>query len=157
VRHQSTLQTLSLWSITSLYHNRRQNRRCGIIDNMSNRKKALKKPKITVVDENPGWGVYVWRCKSDGKIFRDDDDNVLNIPSRQYDLEKIKIITEAAAYWGEPEGEPVFVPGVQRATEESFNEQRERMKVGLLPTMNDFGAVRDAKAAGRARGEKVGE
>ena len=131
--------------------------KCGIMVTMSNRKKALKKPKITVVNENPGWGVYVWRCKSDGKIFRDDDDNVLNIPSRQYDLEKIKIITEAAAYWGQPEGEPVFVPGVQRATEESFNEQRERMKVGLLPTMNDFGAVRDAKAAGRARGEKVGE
>ena len=123
---------------------------------MSNRKKALKRPKVTVVDENPGWGVYVWRCASDGKIFRDDDDNVLNIPSRQYDLEKIKIIKEAAAHYGQPKGEPVFVPGVQRATDEEHTEQMDRMRSGLLPTMNDFGAVTDAKNAAIQRGEMSG-
>ena len=123
---------------------------------MSNRKKALKRPKVTVVDENPGWGVYVWRCASNGKIFRDNDDNVLNIPSRQYDLEKIKIITEAAAHYGEPKGEPVFVPGVQRATDEEHTEQMDRMRSGLLPTMNDFGAVTDAKNAAIQRGEMSG-
>jgi len=123
---------------------------------MSNRKKAIKRPKVTVVDENPGWGVYVWRCASNGKIFRDDDDNVLNIPSRQYDLEKIKVITEAAAHYGEPKGEPVFVPGVQRATDEEHTEQMDRMRSGLLPTMNDFGAVTDAKNAAIQRGEISG-
>ena len=123
---------------------------------MSNRKKALKRPKVTIVDENPGWGVYVWRCASNGKIFRDDDDNVLNIPSRQYDLEKIRIITEAAAHYGEPQGEPVFVPGVQRSTDEDYKEQMDRMKAGLLPTMNDFGAVTDAKKAAIQRGEMSG-
>ena len=123
---------------------------------MSNRKKALKRPKVTVVDENPGWGVYVWRCASNGKIFRDNDDNVLNIPSRQYDLEKIKVITEAAAHYGEPKGEPVFVPGVQRATDEEHTEQMDRMRSGLLPTMNDFGAVTDAKNAAIQRGEMSG-
>ena len=123
---------------------------------MSNRKKAIKRPKVTVVDENPGWGVYVWRCASDGKIFRDNDDNVLNIPSRQYDLEKIKVITEAAAHYGEPKGEPVFVPGVQRATDEEHTEQMDRMRSGLLPTMNDFGAVTDAKNAAIQRGEMSG-
>ena len=123
---------------------------------MSNRKKAIKRPKVTVVDENPGWGVYVWRCASNGKIFRDDDDNVLNIPSRQYDLEKIKVITDAAAHYGEPKGEPVFVPGVQRATDEEHTEQMDRMRSGLLPTMNDFGAVTDAKNAAIQRGEMSG-
>lgn len=123
---------------------------------MSNRKKAIKRPKVTVVDENPGWGVYVWRCASNGKIFRDNDDNVLNIPSRQYDLEKIKVITEAAAHYGEPKGEPVFVPGVQRATDEEHTEQMDRMRSGLLPTMNDFGAVTDAKNAAIQRGEMSG-
>ena len=123
---------------------------------MSNRKKALKRPKVTVVDENPGWGVYVWRCASNGKIFRDNDDNVLNIPSRQYDLKKMKIITEAAAHYGEPKGEPVFVPGVQRATDEEHTEQMDRMRSGLLPTMNDFGAVTDAKNAAIQRGEMSG-
>ena len=123
---------------------------------MSNRKKALKKPRVTLVEENPGWGLYAWR-KADGKLFMDDDNNLLNIPSRWGDLEKISQITQAAAYYGEPEGKPEFIPGLQRATEEGYNEQVERMKVGMLPTMNDFGAVKDAKRAGRERGERVGE
>ena len=123
---------------------------------MSNRKKALKKPRVSIVEENPGWGLYAWR-KANGQIFMDEDNNLLNIPSRYGDLEKISQITQAAAHYGEPEGKPVFIPGVQRATEEGYNEQVERMKVGMLPTMNDFGAVKDAKRAGRERGERVGE
>ena len=125
---------------------------------MSNRKK-LKRPRITRVQENANveWGVYVWRSKSDGRIFRDDDNNVLNIPSRRMDIAKMKIIQDAAAHYGQPEGEAVFVPGAQRATEESYKHQIERMKDGQLPTMNDFNAVTDAKIAGRQRGENVGE
>ena len=113
---------------------------------MSNRKKALKKPRVTVVEENPGWGIYVWR-KANGQLFFDDDDNILNIPSRQFDVEKMKQIAEAAAHYGEPEGKAEFVHGLQRATDEEYTEQRERMKAGMLPTMNDFGAVTDAKIA----------
>jgi hypothetical protein len=125
---------------------------------MSN-KKRLKRPRITRVQENANveWGVYVFRCKSNGRIFRDDDNNVLNIPSRRMDIAKMKIIMDAAAHYGEPEGEAVFIPGAQRATEDSYKHQIERMKDGQLPTMNDFNAVRDAKIAGRQRGEKVGE
>ena len=125
---------------------------------MSNRRK-LKPPRITRVreNENVGWGCYVWRCKSNGRIFRDDDNNVLNIPSRRMDIAKMKIISDAAAHYGEPEGEAVFIPGAQRATEDGYKTQIERMKDGQLPTMNDFNAVRDAKIAGRQRGEKVGE
>ena len=122
-------------------------------------RKKLKRPRITRVQANANtdWGVYVWRNKSDGRIFRDDDNNVLNIPSRRMDIAKMKIIQDAAAHYGQPEGEAVFVPGAQRATEESYKHQIERMKDGQLPTMNDFNAVTDAKIAGRQRGEKVGE
>ena len=125
---------------------------------MSNRKR-LKRPRITRVQENANtdWGVYVWRNKSDGRIFRDDDNNVLNIPSRRMDIAKMKIISDAAAHYGEPEGEAVFIPGAQRATDSEYTNQIERMKSGELPTMNDFNAVTDAKIAGRQRGEKVGE
>ena len=125
---------------------------------MSNRKK-LKRPRITRVQENANtdWGVYVWRNKSDGRIFRDDDNNVLNIPSRRMDIAKMKIIQDAAAHYGQPEGEAVFIPGAQRATDSEYSNQIERMKSGELPTMNDFNAVTDAKIAGRQRGEKVGE
>jgi hypothetical protein len=129
---------------------------------MSNRKtatnpfKGMKKPRVSVVEENPGWGLYAWR-KADGKLFMDEDHNLLNIPSRWGDLEKIAQITQAAAHYGEPEGKPEFIPGVQRTTDEDYAEQVERMKAGLLPTMNDFGAVTDAKKAGRERGDRVGE
>ena len=125
---------------------------------MSN-KKRLKRPRITRVQENANveWGVYVFRCKSNGRIFRDDDNNVLNIPSRRMDIAKMKIISDAAAHYGEPEGEAVFIPGAQRATDSEYTNQIERMKSGELPTMNDFNAVTDAKIAGRQRGEKVGE
>ena len=129
---------------------------------MSNRKsptnpfKGMKKPKISVVEENPGWGLYAWR-KSDGKLFMDDDHNLLNIPSRYGDITKMEQIRKAAAHYGEAEGKPEFIPGVQRTTDEDYAEQVDRMKAGLLPTMNDFGAVADAKKAGRERGDRVGE
>ena len=98
-----------------------------------------------------------WRNDSDGRIFRDEDNNVLSIASKKLDLDKIRIITEAAAHFGQPKGDAVFLPGAIKATEEEHREQVDRMKAGLIPTMNDFGAVTDAKVAGRARGEKVGE
>ena len=125
---------------------------------MSNRKK-LKRPRITRVQENANtdWGIYVWRNKSDGRIFRDDDNNVLNIPSRRMDIEKMRIISDAAAHYGQPEGEAVFIRGAQLATDEGYKNQIVRMNSGELPTRNDFNAVRDAKIAGRERGEKVGE
>jgi len=125
---------------------------------MSNRKR-LKRPTVTRVHERKDmeWGVYCWRNASDGRIFRDEDNNVLSIASKKLDLDKIRIITEAAAHFGQPKGEAVFLPGAVKATEEEHREQVDRMKSGLIPTMNDFGAVTDAKVAGRARGEKVGE
>ena len=122
----------------------------------SNPFKGMKKPKISVVEENPGWGLYAWR-KADGKLFMDEDHNLLNIPSRYGDITKMEQIRKAAAHYGEPEGNPEFIPGVQRTTEENYTEQVDRMKAGLLPTMNDFGAVTDAKKAGRERGDRVGE
>jgi len=112
----------------------------------SNPFKGMKKPKISVVEENPGWGLYAWR-KENGQLFMDDDHNLLNIPSRYGDIAKMEQIRKAAAYYGEPEGKPEFIPGVQRTTEEGYSEQVNRMKEGMLPTMNDFGAVTDAKRA----------
>lgn len=106
----------------------------------------MKKPKVTVVEENPGWGLYAWR-KENGQLFMDDDHNLLNIPSRYGDINKMEQIRKAAAHYGEPEGKPEFIPGVQRTTDEDYTEQVNRMKEGLLPTMNDFGAVMDAKKA----------
>jgi hypothetical protein len=89
-------------------------------------------------------GVYVWQ-KSNGKFFTDGSGNVLNIPAMRGDQLKIKELTQAAAYYGEPEGQAVFFEGTARVSDEEFSEQADRMSQGLIPSMNDLGAVIAAK------------
>ena len=89
-------------------------------------------------------GVYVWQ-KSNGKFFTDGSGNVLNIPAMKGDQSKIDELTKAAAYYGEPEGKAMFFPGTARVSEEEFSEQADRMSQGLIPSMNDLGAVIAAK------------
>lgn len=106
---------------------------------------ALGKAKLTVVEPTGyAWGVYVWK-KSNGKWFTDGQGNVLNVPSNKGDQNQIQKLKEAAAHHGEPDGEPVFFGGTARITEEEYSEQIDRMKQGLIPTMNDLGAVIAAK------------
>ena len=39
----------------------------------------------------------------------------------------------------------LFVPGLTRVSEEEYSEQVDRMKAGLIPNLNDLGAVQAAK------------
>jgi len=106
---------------------------------------ALSKAKLTVVEPTGyAWGVYVWK-KTNGKWFTDGSGNVLNIPSNKGDQNQIQKLKDAAKHNGEPEGEPVFFPGTARITDEEYSEQMDRMKQGLIPSMNDLGAVIAAK------------
>ena len=89
-------------------------------------------------------GVYVWK-KADGKFFTDGDGNVLNIPSMKDDQSKITELKQAAAYYGQAEGEAVFFSNVARVSEETHSEQVDRMANGLIPSMNDLGALIAAK------------
>jgi hypothetical protein len=100
--------------------------------------------KVTVIDKQYDWGIYVWK-KSNGKWFTDGNGNILNIPSMKGDLAKIAELKQAAAYYGEPEGEPYFFAGMGRVTDEEYSEQVDRMKAGLIPNLNDLGAVQAAK------------
>ena len=100
--------------------------------------------KVTLVEKNYNWGIYVWK-KSNGKWFTDGNGNILNIPSMKGDLGKMAELKAAAAHYGEPDGEPYFFPGLGRATEEEYSEQVDRMKSGLIPNMNDLGAVHAAQ------------
>jgi len=97
--------------------------------------------KIVPVENPEDFGVYIWLDKA-GNPFQDDDGNTLNIPSRNYDIQKMKIIAEAAAYWGCPEGTAKFLPGVGRLTESEFESEKERMLSGLTP-YGDTGAWRE--------------
>lgn len=100
--------------------------------------------KITMIEKDYNWGIYVWK-RSNGKWFTDGEGNILNIPAYRGDLGKIAELKQAAAYYGEPEGEPHFFPGMGRVTDEEYSEQLERMKSGLIPNMNDLGAVHAAQ------------
>lgn len=116
---------------------------------MSNAKKAkIGTTKITQIDKGTGqramfgfeWGLYFWRLP-DGHLFKDEEGRMLNIPSIKGDISKMAKIRQAAAHYGQPDGEPWFYAGVNRATDEEYDEQVDRLKQGLIPSMNDLGAV----------------
>lgn len=98
------------------------------------------KSKIKVIDKNYDWGIYVWK-KSNGKWFTDGQGNILNIPSMRGDLSKLAELKKAAAHYGEPDGEAVFFAGLSRISDEEYSEQKQRMSEGLIPNLNDLGAV----------------
>jgi hypothetical protein len=101
--------------------------------------------KITMIEKNYNWGIYVWK-KANGRWFTDGSGNILNIPAMKNDIAALAEIKRAAAYYGEPDGEPVFFPGMGRVSDEEYSEQLDRMKSGLIPNLNDLGAVAAAKA-----------
>ena len=56
-------------------------------------------------------------------------------------MTKIAELKAAAKHYGdEGDGEAVFVPGLTRISDEEYSEQMDRMKSGLIPSMNDLGA-----------------
>lgn len=98
-----------------------------------------------VIDKHYDWGLYVYK-KSNGKWFTDGQGNVLNIESMKGDIAQISKLKEAAIYYGDPgDGKAVFVPGLTRITDEEYSEQLDRMKNGLIPSMNDLGAWKAAQ------------
>lgn len=107
---------------------------------------TLKNIRLSVVEDPTPYGIYVWVLPN-GEVFKDDDGNVLNIPSMKGDLDKISNIKQAAAYYGQPDGQPSFIPGVGRVTEEEYQQDLYMMSEGQTP-YGDTGAWRDA---GRAR------
>jgi len=98
-----------------------------------------------VIEKAYNWGLYVYK-KADGRWFTDGEGNVLNIPSMRGDIGQISKLKQAAVYYGDAgDGEAVFVPGLTRITEEEYTEQLDRMKQGLIPSMNDLGAWKAAQ------------
>lgn len=98
-----------------------------------------------VIEKNYDWGLYVYK-KANGRWFTDGTGSVLNIPAQKGDISKIAELKTVAKHYGDPgDGQAVFVPGLTRVTEEEYSEQVDRMKAGLIPSLNDLGAVQAAK------------
>lgn len=108
--------------------------------------------KLTVIKKTSDYGLYVWMLPN-GKIFSDNNGNIMNIPARSGDIEAMLKITKAAAYYGVADGRPVFQPGVRRITEEEHSEQLDRMKQGYIPSETDIGAWLDAAKGLNKHGE----
>jgi len=101
--------------------------------------------KVKVIEKHYDWGLYVYK-KANGKWFTDGSGSVLNIPSMKGDLSKISELKTAAKHYGdEGDGDCIFVPGLTRISEEEYSEQKQRMAEGLIPSLNDLGAVQAAK------------
>jgi hypothetical protein len=101
--------------------------------------------KVQVIEENfTNAGIYVWKLPT-GKYFTDGEGNALSIESMKNDPIKIKELKDAAAYYGQPEGEAEFFPGVKKISDEEYSEQVDRMAQGLIPSENDLGALIAAK------------
>jgi hypothetical protein len=100
--------------------------------------------KVTLIDKQYDWGIYVWK-RANGKWFTDEDGNILNVPSRKDDQVQLQKLRDTASYYGEPDGQPYFFAGMGRISDEEYSEQVDRMANGLIPNLNDLGAVQAAK------------
>lgn len=101
--------------------------------------------KVQVIQENfSNFGTYVWH-KPNGKAFTDGEGNALSIEAMRGDLSRVQQLQDAARYWGQPDGTAKFYPNMRKISEETHSEQVDRMKQGLIPNMNDLGAVIAAK------------
>ena len=104
-------------------------------------KGQIGKTRVQVIDEPfSNAGIYVWQLPT-GKYFTDDDGNALSIESMRDDPAKIKELSDAARYYGQPEGKAVFFANVRKISDEEHSEQLDRMKQGLIPSENDLGAL----------------
>lgn len=110
--------------------------------------------RVKVIEENfSNYGTYVW-MKPNGRPFMDSDKNVLSIEGMRDDKARIKELADAAAYWGQPEGRAMFFPNMKKISDEEYSEQIDRMNQGLIPNLNDLGAVIAAKKTLEAYGDE---
>jgi hypothetical protein len=96
------------------------------------------------LDKQYDWGIYIWK-KANGKPFTDGQGNVLNVPSHRGDQLQIQKLVNEAKALGQGDGSYEFYPGMGRVSDEEYSEQVDRMKQGLIPNLNDLGAVQAAK------------
>jgi hypothetical protein len=111
------------------------------------------KSKATFIPKDYEWGLYFWKLPT-GHLFHDGQGNLLNIPSMKHDLSKIAELRKAAAHHGQPKGTPWFYSGIKRATDEEYSEQKQRLQEGLIPNVNDLGAIYDAQQTVKQYGDQ---
>jgi hypothetical protein len=110
--------------------------------------------KVQIIKEEfSNYGTYVWH-KASGKAFTDGSGNALSIESMKNDTVQIEKLVNAARHYGEADGKAKFYPNMRKISEEEHSEQLDRMQQGLIPSMNDLGAVIAAKKTLMTHGDE---
>lgn len=86
------------------------------------------------------YGVYVW-LDGKGRILADEDGNYLSIAAFRNSQKRIDELRAAARACGIEDGEPLFLEGHRKITDEEYEEQVARMEMGLIPDVNDIAAA----------------
>lgn len=107
----------------------------------------LKTTGRRVVDETP-YGTYVWQAP-DGEFLGDGEGRLLSVFAMRGDLSKITALAKVAAAYGYKDGSPVFWAGKRKITDEEYEEQTARDRLGLVADPLDYAAIRDELRAKR--------
>lgn len=95
------------------------------------------------------YGVYVWKMP-DGKIVGDDSGHFLSIAGMANDIEKMNMMRLSVAEYGITEGQPVFLSGHRKVSDEEYERQKARAADGLTPDDHDIPSlVEDLKFNGK--------
>lgn len=110
--------------------------------------------KVRIIEENfSSFGTYVW-YKVNGRPFSDGNGNVLSIEGMKDDKARIRELSDAAKHYGQADGRAMFFPNTKKISDEEHSEQLDRMSQGLIPNLNDLGAVIAAKKTLEAYGDE---
>lgn len=100
-----------------------------------------------IVEEVP-YGTYVWRM-NDGTYLVDDQYRHLSIFCMKNDRKAIQALTNEARNLGFPDGAPEWKSGARKITDDEYEEQEARQRLGLVADPLDFGAIKDEIEASR--------
>jgi hypothetical protein len=86
------------------------------------------------------FGVYVWQMP-DGSIVTNEGLDPLRVNAEYGDIKRMKEIADYVRHhFGITEGKAKFLPGRRAISDEEYEIQMERMKLGLIPDDHDISA-----------------
>lgn len=86
------------------------------------------------------FGVYVWQMPN-GAIVKNEHNEPMYIYAEFGDIKRQNQLRDAAKSFGITDGGPLFLPGHRPVTDDEYEEQKERLKQGLIPDEYDLSAI----------------
>ena len=102
----------------------------------------INKINTQVLEEESTLGIYVWEMP-DGRWIGDDEGNYLSVTSKKNNKSRIEALAKEVRSFGIYEGQPKFLSARRKINDEEFEEQKARLKWGLVPDPLDIGNYKD--------------